>query len=86
MTLLPQGEGAQAKALIYVGVMDDSGNVSDIGREEAVYNVPKDAPANAPLTYVVQLQTRKGNQRIVVNVQDAATGRLGTAKADVRVE
>ena len=86
MTLLPQGEGTQAKALIYVGVMDDSGNVSDIGREEAVYNLPKDAPSNAPLTYVVQLQTRKGNQRIVVNVQDAATGRLGTAKADVRVE
>ena len=44
------------------------------------------APADAPLNYVVTLQTRKGNQRIVVNVQDRGTGRMGTAKADVRVE
>ena len=28
----------------------------------------------------------KGNQRIVVNVQDRISGRMGTAKADVRVE
>jgi hypothetical protein len=34
----------------------------------------------------VTLQTRKGNQRIVVNVQDRVSGRMGTAKADVRVE
>ena len=40
----------------------------------------------AALTYVVTLQTRKGNQRIVVNVQDRVSGRMGTAKADVRVE
>ena len=86
LTLLPQGEGSQAKATIYVGVVDDSGNTSDIGHEEAVYNLPKDTPANAPLNYVVRLQTRKGNQRIVVNVQDSQTGRMGTAKADVRVE
>ena len=86
LTLLPQGEGSQAKATIYVGVIDDSGNTSDIGREEAIYTLPKDVPANAPLNYVVRLQTRKGNQRIVVNVQDAQTGRMGTAKADVRVE
>jgi VWFA-related protein len=86
LTLLPQGDGSQAKALVYVGVMDDSGNMSDVGKEEAIYNLPKDAPKDAPLNYVVKLQTRKGNQRIVVNVQDSATGRMGTAKADVRVE
>ena len=86
LTLLPQGEGSQAKATIYVGVVDDSGYTRDIGREEATYTLPKDAPANASLNYVVRLQTRKGNQRIVVNVQDAQTGRMGTAKADVRVQ
>ena len=52
----------------------------------AIYNVPKGTPPNTPLNYVVRLQTRKGNQRIVVNVQDSQTGRMGTAKADVRVE
>jgi VWFA-related protein len=86
LTFTPQGEGSQAKADIFVGAMDDSGNTSDIGREEAVFNLPRGAPAGAALSYVVTLQTRKGNQRIVVNVQDRVSGRMGTAKADVRVE
>lgn len=86
LTFVPQGDGSQAKADVYVAVIDDSGNTSDVGREEATFNLPKSAPAAAPLNYVVTLQTRKGNQRIVVNVQDKGTGRMGTAKADVRVE
>lgn len=86
LTFVAQGDGSQAKADVFIGVIDDSGNTSDVGREEATFNLPKDAPANAPLSYVVTLQTRKGNQRIVVNVQDRGTGRMGTAKADVRVE
>jgi len=86
LTFVPQGDGAQGKADVYVAVIDDSGNTSDVGREEATFNLPKSAPADAPLNYVVTLQTRKGNQRIVINVQDKGTGRMGTAKADVRVE
>jgi len=60
--------------------------MSDVGKEQAIYNLPKGAPPDSALNYVVRLQTRKGNQRIVVNVQDAATGKMGTAKADVRIE
>ncbi|HSB36740.1 MAG TPA: VWA domain-containing protein [Thermoanaerobaculia bacterium] len=86
LTLIPQGDASQARADIYIGVIDDSGNVSDVGREETTFNVPKNAPADAPLNTIVTLKTRKGNQRIVVNVQDKTTGRMGTAKADVRVE
>ncbi len=86
LTLIPQGTTSQARANLYVGVIDDGGNMSEVGREEATFNVPKDAPADAPLNTIVTLQTRKGNQRIVVNVQDQTTGRMGTAKADVRVE
>jgi hypothetical protein len=29
---------------------------------------------------------RKGNSRIVVNVRDKATGKMGTARADVRID
>jgi hypothetical protein len=36
--------------------------------------------------YNATLQTRKGNQRIVVNLRDRASGKMGTAKADVRIE
>ncbi len=86
LTLLPQGDASEARADLYIGVIDDSGNMSEVGREEATFHLPKDAPANAPLNTVVTLQTRKGNQRIVVNVRDRTTGRMGTAKADVRVE
>ncbi len=86
LTLIPQADGSQAKADLYIGVIDDSGNMSDVGREEATFNVPKNAAADAPLNAIVTLQTRKGNHRIVVNVQDKTSGRMGTAKADVRVE
>ena len=86
LTFLPEGDGSRAVADVYVGVIDDSGNTSDIGKEEAIFNLPKGAAPNAALNYVVTLQTRKGNQRIVVNVQDRQTGRMGTAKADIRVE
>src|SRR6266536_1152035 len=86
LTLVPRGDSSEARADVYIGVIDDSGNMSDVGREEATFNLPKHAPADAPLNTIVTLQTRKGNQRIVVNVQDRATGRMGTAKADVGVE
>ena len=38
------------------------------------------------LRYAATLQTKKGNYRIVVNVRDSATGKMGTARANVRVE
>ena len=42
--------------------------------------------ADAPLTYRATLRLRKGANRVVVNVRDKATGRMGTAKANVRIE
>lgn len=86
LTFLPQGETSRATAEIYVGVMDDSGNMSDIGHEEATFTLPKGAPPDTALKYTVTLQMRKGNARIVVNVRDRETGKMGTGKADVRIE
>ncbi|MEP6800297.1 MAG: VWA domain-containing protein [Acidobacteriota bacterium] len=86
LTFLPEGSSRKATADIYVGVMDDSGRMSEIGRQEASFTLPPDAPANAPVRYTAQLQLRKGNARLVVNVRDKETGRMGTARADVHVE
>ena len=86
LTFLPEGETTRASAEIYVGAIDDSGNTSDIGREVAVFTLPKGAPGSTPLTHQLTLATKKGNYRIVVNVRDAATGKIGTAKADIRVD
>ena len=86
LTFLPEGDKRKASAEIYVGAIDDSGNTSDIGREVADFTLPRDAPGSTPLSYDLTLATKKGNYRFVVNVRDVATGRLGTAKASVRVE
>jgi VWFA-related protein len=85
LTFLPEGGGAKASAEIYVGVVDENGRTSDIGREEAVFTQPAQGSPDA-LAYPITLQMRKGNSRVVVNVRDKASGKMGTAKADIRVE
>jgi VWFA-related protein len=86
LTFLASGDSRRAVADVYVGVMDDAGRMSDINREEMTFTLPSDAPSNAPLRYTVNLEIRKGNARVVVNVRDRETGRMGTARADVHVE
>ncbi|MEO8432407.1 MAG: VWA domain-containing protein [Acidobacteriota bacterium] len=86
LTFLPEGSGRKATAEVYFGVMDDAGRMSDIARSEASFTLPEDAPADAPVHYNTELTMRKGNARVVVNVRDRETGKMGTAKADVHVE
>jgi hypothetical protein len=84
LTFAPEGDARRAAAEVYIGVMDDSGRMSDVAREEATFSLPEGK--DAPIVYSATLQTRKGNHRIVVNMRDKASGRMGTAKADVRIE
>ena len=87
LTFVPSGDKATARAAFYIGSIDDKGKMSDITRQETTFEVPADkASGTEPLTYAADLQTKKGNYRIVVNVRDLATGKMGTAKANVRVE
>lgn len=87
LTFLEQeGETARAQAEFYIGVIDDAGRMSDIVHAEASFALPSAAAPNAPVTYTASLQTRKGSYRVVVNVRDKATGKMGTGKADIRVE
>jgi VWFA-related protein len=86
LTFLPGGDASRAQAEMYIGMMDDRGRMSDITRDEATFTLPKGAPADSALTYTANLQTRKGNYRLVINVRDKATGRTGTGKAAVRVD
>ena len=84
LTFVPEGGERRAAADVSIGVMDDSGRLSDVSRQEATFTLPEGK--EEPLVYTATLQTRKGNQRIVVNLRDRASGRMGTAKADVRIE
>ncbi len=87
LTFTPEGERASARADIFIGSIDDKGRRSDITRQEATFQLPADqAAGNAPLQFNARLMTKKGNYRIVVNVRDSATGKMGTARANVRVE
>ena len=86
LTFLTEGDSGRAVADLYVAVVDENGNMSEVGHEEATFKLPKDAPPDAKLAYTVPLEIRKGNARVVVNIRDRESGRMGTAKADVRVE
>ncbi len=87
LTFVPNGDKASARASFYIGAVDDKGRMSDIGRQESTFEIPADkVGSNEILGYSTQLQTRKGNYRIVVNVRDDATGKMGTARVNVRIE
>lgn len=87
LTFLPDGkDGLRAAADVYFGVMDDSGNMSDIVRDQATFTLPVDSPKDSVVKYQGSLQLRKGNARIVANLRDRETGKMGTARTDVHVE
>lgn len=86
LTFLPGDDVARAQAEMYIGMMDDRGRMSDITRTDATFTVPNDTPAESPLNYTANLQTRKGSYRLVINVRDKATGRMGTGKTDIRID
>jgi hypothetical protein len=83
LTFVDGADGRRATADVSIGVMDDAGRMSDVANQEATF---KSGDAKTPIVYSATLQTRKGNQRIVVSVRDRASGRMGTAKADVHIE
>lgn len=86
LTFLPDGSNRRASADVYIAAMDEQGRMSEISRNDATFTIPTGADGATPLVHPATLVIRKGNHRIVVNVRDKATGRMGTSKADVRIE
>jgi VWFA-related protein len=81
------GGARRALADVSIAAIDDSGRMSVPSRDETMFTLPEGAnEGNAALQYKTMVQTRKGNHRIVVSVRDRASGRTGTAKADVHIE
>jgi VWFA-related protein len=87
LTFVPEGDHATAKADLYIGSIDDKGRMSEIAHQQTSFTIAADkASSDQTLAYNATLQTKKGNYRVVVNVLDPASGKMGTAKANVRVE
>ena len=84
LTFVPDGRSVTAAAEFWFGAVDDEGRSSDVAHQETTFTPP--GGADAPLTYRATLRLRKGANRIVVNVRDKATGKMGTAKANVQVQ
>ncbi len=87
LTFVPQGEKESARVEFYIGAVDDKGNTSPLNRQETTFEIPAGKPkAGTFVRYTAQLQTKKGNYRIVVNVRDSQSGKMGTTRANVHVE
>ena len=86
LTFSPGAGDRRAAADVYIAALDDSGRMSEISKNEATFTLPAGRDETTPLVYSATLTTRKGNHRIVVNIRDRVTGKMGTAKADLRVE
>ena len=87
LTFVPNGEKATAHAEYYFGSVDDKGRMSDVTRQESTFELPAgQANSSSLVRFDARLETRKGNVRIVVNVRDSASGKMGTARANLRVE
>ena len=87
LTFAAGATGRQATADVSLAAMDDSGRMSETSKDQMKFTLPEGAnESNAMLQYKTTLETRKGNHRIVVSVRDTATGKTGTATADIRVE
>jgi hypothetical protein len=85
LTFVPDGPKGSAAAEFWFGAVDDEGRSSDVAHQETTFQLPSSG-TDAPLTYRATLRLRKGANRIVVNVRDKATGKMGTAKANVQVQ
>jgi VWFA-related protein len=83
LTFVPDGRSGSAAADFWFGAVDDEGRSSNVTHEETTFTAP--GVPDAPLTYRATLRLRKGANRVIVNVRDRATGRMGTAKANVQV-
>jgi VWFA-related protein len=87
LTFVPEGNKEVARAEFYIGSVDDKGRSSDLSRQQTTFQIPAGkSKSDALLRYTAQLQTRQGNYRIVVNVRDVTSGKMGTVRASVHIE
>src|SRR5262249_49420718 len=81
------GERATARLAFYLGSIDDRGGRWPVSRVSQNFTIPA-AETRSPrsVSERFSLRMKKGNYRIVVNVRDLESGRIGTARANVHVD
>lgn len=87
LTFLPDGDRASANVAYYFSAMNDRGERSGISKTEQTLTIPlNESRSGRPVGARIPVRLARGSYRIVVNVRDAESGRMGTARANVRVE
>jgi VWFA-related protein len=87
LTFETAGGARRAAADVSIAAMDDSGRMSETSTDQTQFTLPEGAnEGNSALQHKTMLRMRKGNHRIVVTVRDRASGKMGTARSDVRIE
>jgi hypothetical protein len=67
--------------------VNDRGERTGISRTEQTLTIPLNESRSArPVGARIPVRLAKGNYRIVINVRDAESGRMGTARTNARVE
>ena len=87
LTFLPDTGHATARAVYYFAAIDEKGETTPVTRTTQSYTLaPSETRGARPLVERVSLRLRRGTYRLVVNVLDPESGRMGTARAPLRVD
>ena len=81
LTFLPDAGHATAHVVYYLAAIDDRGGATPLTRTAQSYTLsPSETRGSRPLVERTTLRLRRGDYRLVVNVLDAPSGRMGTAR------
>lgn len=87
LTFLPDAGRVTARPVYYFAALSDRGEETPLTRTTQAFTLNgAEARGVRPLALRLQLKLRKGTYTLVTNVLDPETGRMGTARASVRLE
>ncbi|HET7451625.1 MAG TPA: VWA domain-containing protein, partial [Thermoanaerobaculia bacterium] len=87
VTFVPDAGHAAAQVVYFFSARSDRGEETPLTRTVQSFRLgPAEVRTATPLVERVELKFGKGVWRLVVNVLDTASGRMGTARATIRAE
>jgi VWFA-related protein len=87
LTFVPDAGHSAAQVVYFFAARSDRGEETALTRTDRSFRLaPAEVRAANPLVERVALKFGKGVWRLVVNVLDTASGRMGTARATIRAE
>ena len=87
LTFLPDGDHVTARPVYYFVATNDRGDQTPLAHTVQTFTLsPAEARSGRPLVVRINLKLRKGEYALVANVVDPDTGRMGTARTNVKLD